>query len=132
MTMDISAAIWIIAGIAILLLVFFMIPLLLQLWRAAKGVNTTIQTINHSLPGILKNLEEMTTHVNRTTTTIHRQVEDLSQAFQKIQGTINLMVGVEEIFRRGIHTSFARKLRTYSAIVKGTRVFLSQLMSRRT
>jgi len=130
MTMDISAAFLIMAGIAILLLVGFTIPLLLQLWQATKRVNTTIQTLNNSLPGILKNLEEITTHVNRTMTTVNRQVEDLSNALQQMQGTIKLIVGLEEIIRKGVHTSFSHKIRTCAAVVSGVRVFLNQLMSK--
>ena len=80
----------------------------------------------------MKNVEEITTNVNLTTTTVHRQVEDLSLTLQKIQGTLNLIVGVEEILRRSVHLSFVRKVRTSAAVAKGIRVFLDHLVSKRT
>ena len=120
----------IILGIAFLLLAGFSIPFFLQLWRVAKGMALTLQTLNQNLPEIMKNVEEITTNVNLTTTTVHRQVEDLSLTLNKIQGTLNLIVGVEEILRRSVHLSFVRKVRTSAAVVKGIRVFLDRLMNK--
>jgi hypothetical protein len=121
----------IILSVVFLLLAGFSIPFFLQLWRAAKGMVLTLQTLNQNLPGIMKNMEEITTNVNLATTIVRRQVEDLSLTLHKIQGTLNLVVGVEEILRRSIHLSFARKVRTYVAVAKGIRVFLDYLVSKR-
>ena len=60
-----------------------------------------------------------------------RQVEELSLTMQKIQGTLGLLVGVEEIVRRNVHLSFATKVRTSMAVAKGVRVFLDHLLSKR-
>lgn len=122
----------IILSVAFLLLVGFAIPVLLQLWRVAKDISVTLRTFNQNLPVIMKNVEEITTNVNRTTATVHRQVEDISLMLQKIQGTLNLCIGVEEIIRRNLHLSFTRNLRTSMAVAKGIRVFLDHLMSKGT
>lgn len=122
----------IILSVAFLLLAGFSIPFFLQLWRAAKGMDLTLQTLNQKLPVIMKNVEEITTNANLTTTTVHRQVEDLSLTLQKIQGTLNLLVGVEEILRRSVHLSFVRKVRTSVGVAKGIRVFLDHLVRKRT
>jgi uncharacterized protein YoxC len=121
----------ILLGVAFLVLIGFSIPFFLQLWRVAKGLDLTLQTLNQNLPGIMKNLEEITAKVNLTTTTVHRRVEDLSLTLQKIQGTLNLLVAAEEILRSGIHHSFVRKVRTSAAIAKGLQVFLSHIVGRR-
>jgi len=120
----------IILGLALLLLVAFSILLILQLWRVAKSVSLTLQTLNQDLPVIMQNVKEITTHINRTTTTVHRQVEDLSATLQKIQGMLNLIFGIEEIFRKNVCLSFTRNLRTSAAIVKGVRVFLDHLIKK--
>ncbi len=127
---NMTDTILIILGVAILLLAGFSIPFFLQLWRVVNGMALTLQTLNQNLPVIMKNVEEITTNVNLTTTMVHRQVEDLSLTLQKIQGTINVIVGMEEILRRGVHLSFVRKVRTSAAVVKGIRVFLDHLMSK--
>lgn len=122
----------IILSVALLLLAGFSIPLFLQLWRVAKNLSLTLQTLNQNLPVIMKNVEEITTNVNRTTATVHRQVEDLSLTLKKIQGTLNLCMGVEEILRRSLHLSFTKNLRISMAVVKGIRVFLDHLISKRS
>ena len=85
-------------SVACLTIAAFSIPFFLQLWRTAKSMALTLQLLNQNLPGILKNLEEITTNANRTTTIVTREVEDLSLTIRKLQGTLGL-VGVEEIVR---------------------------------
>ncbi len=118
-------------SVAVLLVVGFSIPFFLQLWRTAKSMSLTLRLLNSSLPGILKNLEEITANVNRTTTIVTREVEELSLTIRKVQGTLSLLVGVEEIVRRNLHLAFAHKVRTSIAVVKGARVFLDHLLSKR-
>jgi uncharacterized protein YoxC len=115
-----------------LLIAVFSIPLLLQLWRAAKNMALTLQLLNQNLPGILKNFEEITTNANRTTTIVTREVEGLSLTLRKVHGTLGLLFGIEEIVRRNLHLAFARRVRTSVAVAKGVRVFLEYLLSRRS
>jgi hypothetical protein len=120
----------IILSIVFLILIGCSIPFFLQLWRVAKGMALTLQTLNQNLPKIMKNVEEISTNINRTTTAVHRQIEDLSLIIQKIQEKLNLIMGVEEILRRNVNLSFTRKVKTAMAIAKGIRVFLDHLMSK--
>jgi uncharacterized protein YoxC len=117
----------IILSAAFLLFAGFSIPFLLQIWRTAKGMSRTLDLLNESLPAIMKNLEEITTHMSQTSTTVHRQVEALAQLMHRIRGTLALLVGVEEIARRGFHLPFAPAVRTSLAVVKGLRVFMNVL-----
>jgi uncharacterized protein YoxC len=121
----------IILSAAVLLFAGFSIPFLLQIWKTAKGMSQTLQVLNESLPPIMKNLEEITTKINRTATTVNRQVEDLSLVAEKIRGTLTLLVGLEEIVRRGVHLPLGSALRTSFAVSKGIRVFLNLLLSDR-
>lgn len=118
-------------AVAVLLVAAFIIPVLLQLRRTAKSMSMTLQLLNQNLPGILKNVEEMTANANRTTTIVAREVEELSLTIRKLQGTLGLIVGVEEIVRRNLHLAFAHKVRTSMAVAKGVRVFLDYLLSKR-
>jgi uncharacterized protein YoxC len=121
----------IVLSVAFLLFAGLSIPFLLQIWRTAKSMATTLQVLNQNLPAIMKNLEEITTTINRTTTTVYRQIEDLSLIVSKIQGTIGLVVGVEEILRRNVRLNIVQNMRTSVAVVKGIRVFLDHLLSNR-
>ena len=118
-------------AVAVLLVAAFIIPVLLQLQRTAKSLSLTLQLLNQNLPGILKNVEEMTANANRTTTIVAREVEELSLTIRKLQGTFGLIVGVEEIVRRNLHLAFAHKVRTSLAVAKGARVFLDYLLRKR-
>ena len=124
-------AMLIILSMLILLLAGCLIPLCLRLWKAAKAMSLVLDTLNQTLPAILKNIQEITTNVNQTTTTVHRRVEDFSRTLKKIQGTINLVAGIEEILGRNIRRAFVRKIRTSVAVAKGARVFINHLLSKR-
>ena len=120
-----------VVSVAFLLIAAFSIPFFLQLWRTAKSMFQTLQVLNSSLPGILKNLEEITANANRTTKIVAQEAEELSLTIRKIQGTLSLLAGVEEIVRRNLHLAFSDKVRTSVAVVKGVRVFLDHLLSKR-
>ena len=119
--------------LSVVLLVFagLSIPFLLQIWRTAKSMATTLEMLNQNLPVIMKNLEEITTNINLTTATVHRQVEDFSVIAGKIQGTLGLVAGMEEILRRNVRLSIVQKMRTTLAVVKGVRVFLDHVINKR-
>lgn len=123
--------IMVISIIAFLLFAGLCIPFLLQILRTAKSMDLTLRIFNQNLPMIMKNLEEITTSVNLTATVVHRQVDDLSLTVRKIQGTLSLVVGVEEILRRSLYLPFAQKVRTFVAVAKGVRIFFDYLLRER-
>lgn len=124
---NIQDVVLVVLGVGFLLLVGFAIPVLLQLLRTAKSMNLTLGLLNDRLPSILQNLEEITEGINRTTAVVHRQVEDLAATVKKVQGTVTLLVGLEEILRRGVHLPFTRSLSTAVAVARGVRVFMDHL-----
>ena len=122
----------IVLSVAFLLFAGLSIPFLMQIQRTAKSMATTLRVLNQNLPVIMQNLEEITTNINRTTATVHRQVEDFSLIADRIQGTLSLVAGMEEIVRRNVHLGFVQKMRTAVAISKGIRVFFEYLFSNRS
>src|SRR4030043_7803 len=99
-------SILIILSVAFLLFAGLSIPFLLQIWRTARSMAETLELLNRSLPEIMKNLAEITTNINRATTAVNREIETLSLSVKKVQGTVNLLVGVEEIVRRSVRMPF--------------------------
>jgi predicted PurR-regulated permease PerM len=126
--MNPQEVILIVLCIAFLLLAGFAIPVLLQLLRTARSMTLTLELLNESLPKILKNLEETTEGINRTTAIVHRQVEDFSATVQKVRGTVTVLVGLEEFLRRSVHLPFARMFSTAFAVARGVRVFMDHLL----
>jgi uncharacterized protein YoxC len=116
-----SAAFVLFAGVAI--------PFLIQIWQTAKGLAQTLQVLNESLPGIMQNLEEITVQLKRTTTQVNRQVEAFSLAADRIRGTLNLLVGLEEVVRQGIRMPWGVPLKNTYALTRGIVAFLSTLLT---
>jgi len=121
----------ILLSVGFLLFIGFSIPCILQIWRTAKGMALTLRMFNENLPVIMKNLEEISTRVNRTSATMEGHFDDLSLMMKKMKAMLILFVGLEEIIRRGAHLPFAPALRSALAVSKGVRVFLRHLLSER-
>jgi len=131
MTTYMTDYILIILSVAFLLFAGFSIPFLLQIWRTAKGMAETLELLNRSLPAVMKNMEEITTNINRATIAVNREIETLSASVKKVQGTVNLLVGIEEIVRKGVRLPFAGTVRTALAAVRGVRAFVDCLLRER-
>jgi len=117
----------VILNVVFLLIAVFSIPFLFQLWRMAKNIAITLQTLNRSLPCILQNLEEITSNIVSATDTVNSHIEGLSSAIKKIQGTLDLVGNLEAVIR----LPFFKTLVTLSAVLKGVRAFLNVFRSAR-
>lgn len=121
----------IIFGIALLLLVLFCIPILLKLWRAASDITVTLQALNERLPAILKNMEEISTNINDSTTAINREVQKYSDTANRFHMVMTDVVGGMELIKPFvIQSPMYRKITNILAVTKGVRVFLSVLTGR--
>lgn len=118
----------IIFGIALLLLVSFCIPILLKLWRAASDVTVTLQALNERLPLILKNMEEISTNINNSTTAINGEVQKYAATSERFHAVMSDVVnGIELISPLAIKSPLFQKLTEVIAVVKGVRAFLNVL-----
>ena len=66
--------------VILIVIVLCCIPLLLQIWRVSKDLSQTVQTLNQSLPLILKNLEEITTNVNNSSAVVNKRLQTFAGA----------------------------------------------------
>jgi uncharacterized protein YoxC len=128
MFLEISVAI---LSIVFLLIAVLSIPFLLQIWRTAKGITTTLHMLNESLPGILKNLEEITTNINKATHTVNEQIEGLSLVAGRIQGLMRIVLDVENILRAGVRLPVFKTLRNALAVATGVKAFMKVFFSSR-
>lgn len=117
----------ILLSVVFLLIAGLCVPFLIQILRTAREMALTLRLFNQRLPLIMKNLEEITTNINQTSTTIHRQVAEISLTLRRIQGIVGVFLGLEEVLRRRMSFPFARTLRTSMAVGRGVRVFIDCL-----
>ena len=127
MVFDIS----VVVSIVFLFIAAFSIPFLLQIWRTTKGVTETLQMLNESLPGILRNLEEITANINKATRAVNEQIDGFSVVTKRIQGVLGVVTDIENLLRAGIGLPVFKTLRNAIALVTGVKVFLKVLLSSR-
>jgi uncharacterized protein YoxC len=121
----------IILGIALLLLVIFCIPILLQIWRTAKDITITLETLNKSLPLLLKNLEDITTNINNSTSVVNREIQSFSRTADRIHLVVSDIVDdIQSITPLAIQSPLYQKQKNVVAIVKGIRVFADAFMKK--
>ena len=113
--------------VALLVVVGYAVPWLIQMRKTAARAADTLGSINQRLPAIMTNLEEITTNMNRVAKTAGRQVEDLALTVEKINGVMNFYLEKELVFRQRVSIPIANTFRTYGAVIKGVLVFLDSL-----
>ena len=129
--MYLEISVVVLSTVFLLIAAALFIPFLMQIWRTAKNINTTLQILNQNLPGILTNLEEITTNINKASSTVNKQVESLSQVVRRIQGVLEIFLSLENILRAGIRLPYFKAVTTATAVFKGTRAFLNVFRSSR-
>ena len=117
--------------VAFLLLVIFCIPILMQIWQTSKHLTITLETLNKSLPLLLKNMEDITTNINNSTTIVYREIQGFSRTADRIQSVISDIVDdVQSITPSAIKSPLFLKLKNAVAIVKGIRVFVDAFIKK--
>ena len=115
-------------AIALLLLVGFCIPILLKLWRAASDITVSLQALNQRLPVILKNMEEISTNINTSTTAIKEEVQKYKETSARFHNVMdNVVTGITILSPYTVKSPVFRKMTDAIAVLKGLRVFINVL-----
>jgi uncharacterized protein YoxC len=113
-----------IASLAFLLLVIFIVPTLIQIRRTARDAEITIKSVNQNLPGILTNIDEITTNITQATQSVHRNIDGLKEVINKLQLVADDIVQFEQTIRQEIEPPILNTLGTLSGIGKGLKTFM--------
>ncbi|MBN1663530.1 MAG: DUF948 domain-containing protein [Deltaproteobacteria bacterium] len=123
--------------ILIILVVFLLIigilaiPFLMQIRKTLNNLNDALETLNRHLPGILQNMEDLTTNVNGITGHVNKQVEAFSVPALRLQALfLNLVVGLENTLQLGAKFPLIKAAMNLPAVVKGFQVFFHSLRSK--
>jgi len=120
--------------VAVILSVLLVIslPLLWQAWRAVRNAAVALEALNKSLPAILKNVEEITSNLNHSTTAINREVQNLAAVLSRFYAATSGIIGdIRGISPAAVKTSLLQLASSGWAILKGLRVFLDVFLRRR-
>jgi uncharacterized protein YoxC len=115
----------IILGTAVVLLIILYIPIILQIWHTSKHLTITLESLNKSLPLILKNMEDITTHINNCSTVVDKEIQGFARTANRLQLVVSDIVDdVQSITPSAIKSPLFRKIKNAIAIIKGVRVFV--------
>lgn len=117
--------------IILIVLVIICIPVVLQIWRISKDLAVTQQTLNQSLPVILKNLEEITTHVNSSTSLVNKKLQSFAGT-SNVSGFLlnDVLNNIQYLAPLALKLPIFRIIRNIVAVAKGMRVFVEVLLSK--
>ena len=117
--------------IIFILLVIFCIPILLQIWRTSKDLAMTLQTLDQSLPTILKNMEEITININSSTAALNRRIQNFSNTADRAQLIISDIIdNIQSFTPIAMKLPIFQTIRNVAAVIKGIRVFIDVLLNR--
>jgi len=117
-----------ILSIALLSLVIFTLPILWKIWRAVNDVTVTLDALNQHLPGILKNLEEITANINNSTTAVNEEIQKYSVTAGRFHKAMdNFVNAIDFVSPFAVRSPIFQKVTQAIAVVKGVRVFLNVL-----
>jgi len=140
--------------LAVVVLVVFTVPVLLQLRRTVRNLDVTITTLNQDLPQILKNVDYITENVRQSVQavratveeTINRSLPSILENVDRLTSTVgksvemvrtrveDLTLGVERFrgglsqiddrFKDGTRDRMSHALTTFAGLVKRVRTAL--------
>ena len=128
MIWEISA---LIGALAILTLVAFTVPAIIQLKRSLKKVEEVTADLNGHLPNIMANLDNITTDLSKIMTAGREQVKVLETAVEDVKGLVDDVVGMERKIKRQLDSPLIRTIGTVAAAVKAAQVFMNVIGSRK-
>lgn len=128
MTIEISL---LIVSVAVLVLILFLIPTILQLRKSAKRIEEVSTHLNRQLPAILENVNAITASLNRVLSSGQQQAETLSEAVQNVKLMVDDVVDFEKRIRTQIENPIVDTLTTVTALIKAVRAFLVIVLDRK-
>ena len=121
----------VILGIILILLVSSYIFILLKILRTSEDITITLQTLNQSLPTILKNLEEITTNINNSTAAVNRRIQNFSNTADRSQLIISDIIDNIQYFAPiAMKLPIFQTIRNVTAVIKGIRVFIDVFLNK--
>lgn len=128
MTVEISL---LIVSVAVLVLVLFLIPTIIQLRKSAKRIEQVSTHLDQQLPAILENVSAITAALNNIVSNGQQQMETLGDAVQNAKLMVDDVVDFEKRLRSQIENPIVDTLTTVTALVKAVRAFLVIILDRR-
>ena len=120
-----------IISIAVLALILFLIPSIIQLRRSAKRIEEVSGHLNQQLPAILENINQITSNLNTILSNGRQQAEKLGEATSNIKIMVDDIVDFEKKLMHRVEDPLIETLTTIAAITRAVRAFLTIFLNRK-
>lgn len=118
-----------IASIAFLILVAFLVPTILQLRRTAKTIEDVSGALDKNLPDILANLREISINLSAILAAGRHQAEALGEVVDQVTGAIDDVVGFRSRVKKQVESPLLKALSSVSGATRALHAFLSVFLS---
>ena len=116
-------------GIAVLILVAFLVPAIVQLRRSARELEKTTANLNHRLPDILANLDEITTNLSAILNAGRHHTNTVGEAVEEIKSLVDDVVAFEKNLKKQVERPIEQTVSTLTAFNRALRAFLKVLLA---
>lgn len=128
--MSLEIALLILVSVLIVLIILY-IPVHMQIWRVAKNMEITLQTLNQNFPAILKNIEEITANVNSSTAVINQKIQNIANAANRPSLLVGeILNNIQYLTSIALRLPIFRIIGNVIAVAKGIRVFTDVLLKK--
>lgn len=118
-----------IASIALLILIAFLIPTILQVRRTVKKMEDLSEKLDRDLPDILVNVHKISANLSAILETGRYQVESLGETLDQVRGAIEDIIGFQRRVKREIESPLLRAVNFISAASRAVQTFLLVFLS---
>lgn len=100
--MSISEIFLLVAGMAVVVITIFLVPLLIQLRRVGEKVEKLASDLDRELPPLLKNLNESAAELRILTSSINRKIEEVDKIISIARQATDTLVCTVELFKKTV------------------------------
>ena len=100
--MTIGEIFFIVAGLAIIVITIFLVPLLLQLRKVGEKVEILVSDLDRELPPLLKNLNESAAELRLITSSINRKIEEVDKIISVARQASDTLVCTVDLFKKTV------------------------------
>jgi uncharacterized protein YoxC len=98
--MSISEYFLIVAGLAILTITIFLIPVLIQLRRIGEKAEGLLDNLNQEIPPLLKNVNQSAAELTILTNSLNRKVEEVEQILSLARNASDNLLHTSDLFKK--------------------------------
>lgn len=120
-----------ITSIAVLILVAFLVPTIIQMRRTAIKFESMTEEIDKQLPDIMANLREISINLSAILAAGRHQAQALGEAMDQVTGAIEDVVGFRRRVKKQVESPLLKALNSVSGASKALHAFLSVFLSQK-